>query len=265
MKNFEWTLSITYETFMRELKIFLRYPYWLFVSIVSPFLWVTLFVLFGRAFVASGDVVGFLTIGMVGLELASVALWGVGLGLRREQMRGTLTSLYMTPANKLAIMIGIALENLIEFLLGSLIIVGYAVFAFGLTTKIRDPLAVIIIFAVSYFALLSFGLVLASITMVIKEPNAIINLLQPILFIFSGVFFPIEALPSEARFISYTIPLTYALKGMRKTVLLGYSLSGVLTDIVVLSAFAIILFLLGVISLRYIEKRALMKGTLSKF
>ena len=265
MNKVKWNLQVIYETFLREFKIFLRYPYWLFVSIVSPFLWVTLFVLFSRAFVSSGDIVGFITIGMVGLELAGVALWGVGLGLRREQMRGTLISLYTTPASRLSIMIGISLENLVEFLFGALIIVGYATFAFGLTTRVRDPFAVLLTFILSYLALFAMGLVMASITMVIKEPNALINLTQPILFIFSGVFFPISVLPYEVRIVAYGIPLTYAIGGMRKSLLMGYTFYDLLPDFFALSVFTVVLSLLGVMLLKYIEKRALVKGSLSKF
>lgn len=260
-----YDLMVTYQTFIRELKIFLRYPFWLLVSLVTPFLWVTLFVLFGKAFVATGNIVGFITIGMVGLSLADIGLWGVGLGLRREQMRGTLVSLYTSPASRFCLMLGISLENLVEFSFSSIIIIAYAAIAFGLSTMVKDILAVILTFLFSYLAFLGFGITMGAVTLVIKEPNALINIMQPILLIFSGVFFPIDILPETIRLVSMSLPLTYSINAMRKTLLMGYTLPQVLPDLLALALFAVLLISIGSLLVRKVERRTLIKGSLAKF
>ncbi len=265
MAHIKYFLRTVYVSFIKELKIFVRYPYWLIVSLISPFLWVTMFMLFGAAFASGKDFVGFITIGMIGLLLADISLWGVGLGLRREQMRGTLLSLYATPASKVAVLLGSAMENFFELAVSSIIILGYASLAFNFTTYITDPIAVFLVVSFTIFALLGFGLLFAAVTMVVKEPNAIINVIQPILFIFAGIFFPISVLPPNARIISDLIPLTYAVIAMRKVFVYGYTTGMILNDIGILTIFGVVLNTLGILALRYIERRALKKGSLGKF
>lgn len=258
-------LRVMISSFEREFKLFIRYPYWLLVSLISPFLWVTLFMLFGSAFASTGDFVGFITIGMIGLMIADISLWGVGLGLRREQMRGTIVSLYSTPANKIAILLGVALESFIELTFVSTIIVTYASLAFNFTAYIADPLAVLLVLMASIFSLIGFGLLFAAITMVVKEPNAIINLVQPVLFIFSGIFFPIDVLPEGAKIISKMIPLTYVMESMRKVFVYGATLSSVSWELIIIVSFGLILNSIGVIAIKAIEKKMLKTGDLGKF
>ena len=258
-------LKVVSASFWKELKLFSRYPSWLLVSLISPFLWITLFILFGQAFSVGTDFVGFITIGMVGLDMASQTLWGFGLGLRREQMRGTLLSLYASPSSRIAILLGMALEGILEICIDAIIIFSYAFVFFNFNVFVVDPIAAILVLALTFFSLLGFGLIFAAVTMVVKEPNALINIVQPILYIFAGVFFPVSVLPPLAQSISKAIPLTYALSAMRKVLIHGYTIFQVVDDMVILGLFGFVLSLIGIYVLNFLEKRAMVTGSLAKF
>ncbi|MGQ4891881.1 MAG: ABC transporter permease [Candidatus Njordarchaeia archaeon] len=258
-------LSVVSASFWKELKLFSRYPSWLLVSLISPFLWITLFILFGQAFSVGTDFVGFITIGMLGLDMASQTLWGFGLGLRREQMRGTLLSLYASPSSRIAILLGMALEGILEIIIDAVIIFSYAFLFFNFNIFIADPLAVILVLSLTFFSLLGFGLIFAAVTMIVKEPNALINVIQPILYIFAGVFFPTKVLPPAGQLISKAIPLTYALDAMRKAMIQGYTTLQLIQDMAILGAFGLILTFIGVFVLNLLEKRAMVTGSLAKF
>jgi ABC-2 type transport system permease protein len=64
------------------------------------------------------------------------------------------------------------------------------------------------------------------------------------------VFWPIEAVPAVLRPISYFIPLTYAVEGMRSVMIRGWGIGGIWLQIGVLAIFACVMLLLSAYSLR---------------
>ncbi|MEA1866015.1 MAG: hypothetical protein U9N46_12665 [Euryarchaeota archaeon] len=70
---------------------------------------------------------------------------------------------------------------------------------------------------------------------------------------------------SELRTISYLLPITHSLSGMRHALLQGYSLSALALETIALSVFSVVLVPLGLLSFRYAVKRAKMGGSLVQY
>ncbi|MGB2983904.1 MAG: ABC transporter permease, partial [Candidatus Bipolaricaulia bacterium] len=66
----------------------------------------------------------------------------------------------------------------------------------------------------------------------------------------SGVFWPLETMPAMIRPLSYISPLTYANAGLRKVMLAGHGIGEVRFELAVLGAFALVMLLLSVLSMR---------------
>ena len=77
----------------------------------------------------------------------------------------------------------------------------------------------------------------------------ILFLLIPSIMV-SGVFWPLEMMPATIRPLSYVSPLTYANAGLRKVMLAGGGIGDVRFELAVLGAFALVMLLLSVLSMR---------------
>ena len=62
---------------------------------------------------------------------------------------------------------------------------------------------------------------------------------------FTGLFFPLSALPNWMRFIDYCMPLTYAGDAMRTIMVKGQGLNAISNDLIILTLFALITFTIG--------------------
>jgi len=67
----------------------------------------------------------------------------------------------------------------------------------------------------------------------------------PMMFL-SGVFFPIQQMPSFMQSVASFLPLTYAADAMRKVMVLGAGTQAILTDVVVLAVFGSVLLAIAV-------------------
>ena len=68
---------------------------------------------------------------------------------------------------------------------------------------------------------------------------------MPMMFV-SGVFYPIETMPWILQKIAYIFPQTYLNDAMRAIMLKGMTLADVWLDLVVLLAFTLLFFIIGV-------------------
>ena len=66
----------------------------------------------------------------------------------------------------------------------------------------------------------------------------------------SGVFWPLETMPTTIRPLAYASPLMYANTGLREVMLAGKGLPEVGFEIAVLGGFAVVMLLLSVYSMR---------------
>jgi ABC-2 type transport system permease protein len=62
----------------------------------------------------------------------------------------------------------------------------------------------------------------------------------------SGVLFPIEQMPLPLQYVSKVLPLTYAVDALRKVMVLGVGLDGVIFELFLLVIISVITIALGV-------------------
>ncbi|MFX1481112.1 MAG: ABC transporter permease, partial [Promethearchaeota archaeon] len=71
------------------------------------------------------------------------------------------------------------------------------------------------------------------------------TIMFPMMFL-SGVFFPIQQMPTFMQVISKGLPLTYAADAMRKVMILGANITAISTDLIFLSVFGGVLLLIAI-------------------
>ncbi|MFQ6128870.1 MAG: ABC transporter permease [Thermoplasmata archaeon] len=213
---------------------------------------------------------GVMMYGFIIFIFLSFILWEVGFSIREEQFRGTLETLYLSPANKLSNLISRIFAIFLWIsVIASIALVVVATVAGGLPIH-NIALAFAILF-LTVSGILGMSFFVAGLTIKIKESAALfVNFLQFFFMIFCAAFFPFRALPAViTNYISMWIPVSYSIDAFR-SVLIGFpedfpELLPFEMEMVIVILFGILSPLLGYLFYRYSEKKARTEGTLSEY
>lgn len=193
--------------------------------------------------------IDFFAPGVMGLAAMMVTFMLSIISFIHERTTSTLDRLLTTPATEGEIVAGYALAYGLVGLIQSVVIILTAVALFDIQI-VGNPLTVLLIIFVFGAGTQGLGFLLSSRA---KNEFQAIQFIPLILFpsiLLSGVFWPIEAVPTFLRPISYFIPLTYAVEGMRSIMIRGWGVGGIWLQLTVLVAFAAVMLLLSAYSLR---------------
>jgi ABC-2 type transport system permease protein len=193
--------------------------------------------------------IDFFAPGVMGLAAMMVTFMLSIISFIHERTTSTLDRLLTTPVTEGEIVAGYALAYGLVGLIQSTVIIVTAVALFDIAI-VGNPLTVLLIIFVFGAGTQGLGFLLSSRA---KNEFQAIQFIPLILFpsiLLSGVFWPIEAVPTILRPVSYFIPLTYAVEGMRSVMIRGWGAGGIWLQLTVLVAFAAVMLLLSAYSLR---------------
>ena len=183
--------------------------------------------------------------------------------LRNEQLYGTIEYYVLSSGGVLSMLFYSALWGFTINTVNAVVIltIGYLL---GVKYDI-NVLSTFILLTLLLTSSLGLAIISAGVTMIVKQGNPISFFFATFTTLTTGVVFPVTVLPSYIRLVSYAIPLTWALNGLRYAMLYGYSLSQLVNYILALLVFTIVLLPLGVLFYSYAFKLARKKGTLSEY
>ncbi len=254
---------------------FTRYPV-AFISIfVQIFLIILMFLyaVFTFSSAPPGDpsnqgIAGMLIYGFVINMFLTFTLWEIGFSIRDEQFRGTLESLYLSPANKF--------QNLVSRVFAVLLWTG-AVSLAGVATvagmvgglPVNNLLLAALVLLLTIVAFLGLGFVFAAVTIRLKESaQFLVTFLQFFFIIFSAMFFPFAALPSSiVNGVSRWLPVSYNVDLFR-SLLVGRTpelIPDVWTEFLIVLLFAILSPAAGFYIYRWTENVVRVRGTLGEY
>jgi ABC-2 type transport system permease protein len=117
----------------------------------------------------------------------------------------------------------------------------------------------------SVIAFASIGIIAASVIMVIKRGDPVTTLIAAVSALVGGVYYPVEVLPPWLQIFSYLVPITYALRVMRYSLLVGASAGDVAVDLLVLVGFCLLFFPLSLLMFRKAVDVARRDGSLAQY
>ena len=163
------------------------------------------------------DVAMYVVVGSGLTGLWSSLLFISGNSINFERWTGTLESLVAIPTPFEVIVVGKNLANVAQSLLS--MVLGYfvAVFAFGYSLEIQQPLFFTISVFLSVIAFVSFGLIIAPIFVMNPGVRAWQNAMEFPIYVMCGFLFPIALLPGWTTPISYILPPYWAAVSLHGT------------------------------------------------
>jgi ABC-type multidrug transport system permease subunit len=194
---------------------------------------------------APGDrYIDFLIPGLMGFNILTGGLWGVGFVIVDLRVRQLLKRFLATPMRRSDFLLSIIGSRLVFLFpeMAALVLVG----RLGFGTPLRGSLAALaLVVLLGGAAFAALGLLLACRTERIETASGLINLLVLPLWMFSGTFFSTERFPAALQPLIRASPLTHLNEALRDVMLDGASVPQIGAHLAVLAAWAVGPFLLG--------------------
>lgn len=187
-----------------------------------------------RVAVAGSRYVDWLIPGLLGMNIMSTGMWGIGFSIVQARMRKLLKRLVASPMKKRDYLLAQVLARLLFLVAEVGVLVAFGVLAFGM--PVRGSWAALCTLAL--LGALSFGglgLLVASRARTFEAISGLLNLLMVPMWIFSGVFFSSANFPDVAQPAIQALPLTALNNALRAVMLEGVPLTAVAREMMVLT------------------------------
>ncbi|MCX6658656.1 MAG: ABC transporter permease, partial [Euryarchaeota archaeon] len=187
----------------------------------------------------------FVAPGIMSMVVMMSLMTGLPHAISYEKDMGTLDGMLVAPTSRWAIILGKVLAQSTRGMIQGFIILLMAVLLFGVVIH-GSILLVILLILLTVFSFVGLGILITSFAD--KEETAtmvMMTLMFPMMFL-SGVFFPIQQMPSYMQALANFLPLTYAASAMRKVMVLGAGVSAITPEVITLAVFGIVLLTVAV-------------------
>ncbi len=211
------------------------------------------------------DYFSFVIIGIAFNGYFTLGLGGFARALRQSQTTGTLEAMVMTPVPVSIIIIGSATWSYVFTTVRVIIYLLLGTLLFTLELEGANYLGALVSLVLSILAFASIGIIAAGIIMVVKRGEAITALFSSFASLVGGIYYPVAILPPWLRVFSAMVPVTYAVRAMRLSLLAGASWSELMPDLLVLLGFTIVLFPTSLVVFHYAVERSRKDGSLTHY
>jgi len=258
----------------RQLHVVKRYwvweVVWLFYSLVS---------VLSIGYLASG-------LGALGVEggsfdlhraqlylLVGALLWGylslvfmeAAYAIAWERWEGTIEYTFMAPVRRVTHLFGICLFAIGYGLARTFVVLLIAIAMFGLDFSHAEIPAALAVLAASTAPLIGLSILTAVLPLLSPQKGEQMSIaLQGFLLLVSGIYYPLSVLPVPMQIAGAASPLTYALSGIRASLLDGASVGAELPTIAILLGMGAVLIPASILVFAWAENRAKRLGLLKR-
>jgi len=199
------------------------------------------------------DFSDFLVPGVIAFAIFLLTTLLTLLAFTSEKVNGTLDRLLVSPATEFETVLAYSIAFGIIGALQSVILVSYGIVAFDLIIEGSIFIAFLV---VSLLAMTSqsMGILLSAAAKTQVQAVQMFPFIVLPTFLLSGIFWPIQALPSRIRPLSNALPPTHAAEALRSVMIRGWNLWEVLPEILTIVLFYLIFVSLATLSLKLSRK-----------
>ena len=182
--------------------------------------------------------IDFLLPGLLGMNLMSGGVWGVGWALVLMRTRKLLKRFAATPMRRSDLLLSFMLFRIVVALAEALFLIVFGILAFKLWPRgSYGAVAGLVVLSALSFA--GIGLLIASRAQNSQTAAGLMNLVTLPMFLVSGVFFSAGNFPDWMLPLVRALPLTALNDGLRAVILDGKSLLALPVELSVLAAWGV--------------------------
>ena len=239
--------------FIRSVKGSLRNPVWLFLGLFQPAVYL---LLFAPLLQSLGNVPGFPAGGAYAVFtpglLVMIALFGTayaGFGLVDHIRSGVVERLLVTPASRLAILLGYVMRDVVVLLVQSCIIIAIAL-PMGLSVSLPGLLLTFAMMVLTGTLMASCSYALALVLKREDSLASVINTVATPVLLLSGITLPLTLAPKLIRSVASVNPFAYEVTASRSLFLGNFTDSAITTGVIFLGSLAVLAFVWAARSFR---------------
>lgn len=191
-----------------------------------------------------GRYVDFLVPGLVGMNLMSAGMWGVGYALVDMRIRKLLKRLLATPMRAADFMVALMTTRVVSAFVEVGVLLAFAALALGVPVR-GSPVSVMGVTLVGALCFAGLGLAVASRAARLETVSGLMNVVMMPMFIGSGVFFSVERFPAAVQPALRILPLTALNDALRAVTLEGAGFASVWPQLLLLVGWGGVSFALG--------------------
>jgi len=181
----------------------------------------------------------FMAPGLMAMVIMMAAMIGLAGSISRERELGTLDGIMSAPISRLSIVLGKSFAQVVRGLLQAVLTLVLAIVLFGVVVQGNLGLLALLLL-LTVFSVIGIGIMISAMASQQETAMTIMMTLTfPMMFL-SGAFFPIQQMPTVMQWISKALPLTYAVEALRKCIVLGTGISGMLPEVWIMLGFGVV-------------------------
>jgi ABC-2 type transport system permease protein len=143
-----------------------------------------------------------------------------------ERWEGTIEYTFMAPLSRSMHLAGQGLFAILYGLARAILLFAVVAFFFDLDMPNADFLAALVVLAIASVSFIGIGIMTSVMPLISPEKGMQLGFVaQGMLLVVSGVYYPVEVLPTWMEWIAVISPATYALDGIRDAILEGDGLT----------------------------------------
>ena len=185
----------------------------------------------------------YLLVGALVWSYLAIVFESVGDAISWERWEGTIEYTFMAPVSRVTHLVGTCLFAVVYGLLRTGLILAVVSLFFQVNLSQANLLSATLVMAVASVSFVGLGIMVSVLPLLFAERGAqMVFLAQACLLLFSGVYYPVDVMPSWMQTVAKFSPATYALDGVRAALLEGASpmaLGHVLVPLIVIGVISI--------------------------
>jgi ABC-2 type transport system permease protein len=178
--------------------------------------------------------IDFLIPGLLGMNIMSGGMWGIGFMIVEMRSRKLLKRLIATPMRKTHFLGAMMGSRMILVFLEMVLLLVFGRLVFGMIVQ-GQVWVIALLSLLGAFVFAGLGLLVASRARKIETVSGLINLVMLPMFVLSGIFFSAERFPAVVQPVVKALPLTALNDSLRAVILDGAGLPSQLPRIGILA------------------------------
>ncbi len=182
-----------------------------------------------------------------------------------ERWEETIEYTFMAPVHRATHLLSVCGYAIIYGIIRSSVILLVLSFFFNLDMSSANFASAVLILGIASFSFIGLGMCAAILPLISPEKGIqVVSIFQSLLLMFSGVYYEIHVLPQWMQAVARISPATYALQGMRASILHGAGMGDMVQYIVPLLFIGLFLVPFGIALFIRMERWAKQKGVLKR-
>jgi ABC-2 type transport system permease protein len=182
-----------------------------------------------------------------------------------ERWEGTIEYTFMAPLARPVHLAGMGLFAVFYGIVRAILLFLVVALFFDLSLAHADFVAALVVLAVASVSFVGIGMMTAVLPLISPEKGTQFGFIaQGILLVVSGVYYPVDVLPTWMQWLAAVSPATYALEGIREAVLDGAGTWSMGDELWPLAVIGVVSIPLGLAVFRTGERYAKRHGKLKR-